>query len=146
VWFDVSIIHNLLKETQMTNLQIEPPDELEQETAFGTIILRVGTTFLCVLFGLLLVLLGYMFAILMNFDLEVFNTHTSIYFSVSIAIWIMIGLFTPFAAIQRLFEQFKGVTSGRILVFILVIGTFILLYWYIITIATQLLASIFGVE
>jgi hypothetical protein len=136
----------LLKGTHMTDLQIEPPEESEQETLFGTIFLRLGAVFLSALLGFALILLGYMFAILMNLELEEFNTHTSIYFFVSIAIWFLIGLFTPFARIQRFFEELKGVTAVRVLVFVLVIGTFVILHWYVITIATELLVSVFGGE
>jgi hypothetical protein len=135
-----------MKGKHMADLQIEPPEESEQESLFGTIFLRVGTTFLCALLGLLLVLLGYMVAILMNLDLTEFNANASIYFSVSIAIWIIVGLTTPFALIQRLFEELKGVTFGRVIVFVLVVGTFVILHWYIITIATELLVSVFGTE
>jgi hypothetical protein len=130
----------------MADLQIEPPEESEQETLFGTIFLRLGATFLCVLLGLLLVLLGYMFTVIMDLSYGEFNAYPSVYFSVSIVLWIIIGLFTPFAIIQRLFEELKGVTVGRIIVFVLIIGTFVILHWYIITIATELLVSIFGTE
>ncbi|MGA3287420.1 MAG: hypothetical protein ABSD46_08335 [Bacteroidota bacterium] len=130
----------------MADLQIEPPEEPEQLTSFGTKFLRFGATFLCALLGLLLILLGYMVAILMHLDLEEFNAYPSIYFSVSIVIWILIGLFTPFALFQRFFEELKGVTVGRVVVFALVIGTSVLVHWYVITFATQLLVSVFGGE
>jgi hypothetical protein len=130
----------------MTDLQIEPPEESEQESTFGTIFLRFGATFLSALFGFALIILGYIFAIFLNLDLEEFNTYTAVYFSVSIAIWILIGLFTPFALFQRAFDEFKGITFGRAIVIILVIGTFVILHWYIITIVTELLVSIFGTE
>jgi hypothetical protein len=130
----------------MADLPIEPPEESEQETLFGTILLRVGAMFLSALLGFVLILLGYMFAIVMNLELDEFNAYTSVYFSISVAIWIMIGLFTPFARIQRFFEELKGVTFGRIIVFILVIGTFVIVHWYVITIATELLVSVFGGE
>jgi hypothetical protein len=130
----------------MADLPIEPPEESEQESSFGTKFLRFGATFLCALLGLLLVFFGYMVAILMNLDLTEFNANASIYFSVSIAIWIIVGLFTPFALFQRVFEELKGVTFGRVIVFALVIGTFVIVHWYVITIATQLLVSVFGTE
>jgi hypothetical protein len=130
----------------MADLQIEPPEESEQLTSIGTKFLRFGAVFLCALLGLLLVFLGYMVAILMNLDLAEFNAYTSIYFCVSIAIWVLIGLFSPFALFQRFFEELKNVSAVRIIIFALVIGTFVILHWYIITITTQLIASIFGGE
>ncbi len=130
----------------MADLQIEPPEEPEQLTSIGTKFLRFGATFLCALLGLLLVLLGYMVAILMHLELAEFNAYTSIYFSVSIVLWVLIGLFTPFALFQRFFEELKGVTAVRVVVFALVIGTFVIVHWYVITIATQLLVSVFGIE
>jgi hypothetical protein len=128
----------------MADLQIEPPEESEQESSFGTIFLRFGAAFLCALLSLLLVFFGYMIAILMKLDLEEFNTHTSVFFIVSVAIWIIIGLCTPFALFQRVFEELKGVTVGRVIVFVLVIGTFVIVHWYVITISTELLVSVFG--
>ena len=130
----------------MADLQIEPPEEPEQLTSFGAKFLRFGAAFLCALFGLLLVLLGYMVAILMHLELAEFNAYASIYFSVSIMIWIMIGLFMPFALFQRVFEVLRGVTVGRVIVFVLVIGTFVIVHWYVITIVTKLLVSVFGGE
>ena len=130
----------------MADLQIEPPEEPEQLTSFGTKFLRFGATFLCALLGLLLVLLGYMVAILFHLDLEEFNAYPFIYFSVSIVLWALIGLFTPFDLFQRFFEELKGVTAARVVVFALVIGTFVIVHWYVITIATQLIVSVFGIE
>jgi hypothetical protein len=130
----------------MADLHIEPPEESEQLTSFGTKFLRFGAAFLCALLGLLLVFLGYMVAILMDFNLEEFIAHASIFFIVSIVTWILIGLFTPFALFQRFFEELKGVTAVRVIVFALVIGIFVIVHWYIITIATQLLVSVFGIE
>lgn len=130
----------------MADLHIDPPEESEQLTSFGTKFLRFGAAFLCALLGLLLVLLGYMVAILMHLELAEFNAYTSIYFSVSIVLWVLIGLFTPFALFQRFFEELKGVTAVRVVVFALVIGTFVIVHWYVITIATQLLVSVFGIE
>jgi uncharacterized RDD family membrane protein YckC len=101
----------------MADLQIEPPEESEHESSFGTIFLRFGATFLCALLGLLLVFLGYMVAIIINLDLVEFNAYPSIYFSVSIVIWILIGLLMPFALFQRIFEELKGVTVMRVIVF-----------------------------
>jgi hypothetical protein len=135
-----------MKAKHMADLQIEPPEEPEQLTSIGTKFLRFGATFLCALLGLLLVLLGYMVAILMHLELAEFNAYTSIYFSVSIVLWVLIGLFTPFALFQRFFEELKGVTAVRVVVFALVIGTFVIVHWYVITIATQLLVSVFGIE
>ncbi len=130
----------------MADLQIEPPEESEQETLFGTIFLRLGAVFLSTLLGFALVLLGYMFSVVMDLDLEEFNGHISIFFFVSIVIWFLIGLLTPFTLFQRFFEELKGVTFGRVIVFILVMGIFVILHWYLITIVTQLLVSVFGGE
>jgi len=113
----------------MAALQIEPPEDSEQLTSFGTKFLRFGATFLCALLGLLLVFFGYMFAILIHLELAEFNAYTSIYFSVSIVLWVLIGLFTPFALFQRFFEELKGVTAVRVIVFALVIGTFVIVHW-----------------
>jgi hypothetical protein len=128
----------------MADLQIEPPEESEQETSFGTILLRFGAAFLCSLFGLLSALLGYGFALFLDLELGNFNNYTSIYFSTTLALWILIGLTTPFAYFTKLFEAFKGMTAGRAVVFILVIGAFIMLHWYILSSVTELFVSIFG--
>jgi len=130
----------------MADLPIEPPDESEQESIFGTIVLRFGTAFLCALFGLISALLGYGFALFLDLELGKFNTYTSVYFSITLALWILIGLTTPFAYFTRFFESFKGMTAGRAVVFILVIGAFVMLHWYMLSFVTELIVSIFGVE
>ncbi len=76
----------------MADLPIEPLEEPEEESSFGKNFLRVAAVFLSTLFGFLLVLLGYIAAIFMSLDLEKFNDHASIYFSVSIVLWIIAGL------------------------------------------------------
>ena len=130
----------------MADLQIEPPDESEQESIFGTIVLRFGTAFLCALFGLISALLGYGFALFLDLELGKFNTYTSVYFSITLALWILIGLTTPFAYFIRFFESFKGMTAGRAVVFILAIGAFVMLHWYMLSFVTELVVSIFGIE
>jgi hypothetical protein len=130
----------------MADLPIEPPDESEQESIFGTIVLRFGTAFLCALFGLISALLGYGFALFLDLELGKFNTYTSVYFSITLALWILIGLTTPFAYFIRFFESFKGMTAGRAVVFILAIGAFVMLHWYMLSFVTELVVSIFGIE
>jgi hypothetical protein len=130
----------------MTDLQIEPTEESEQESSFGTIFLRFGAAFLCALLGLISALLGYGFALFLDLELGNFNTYTSVYFSITLVLWILIGLTTPFAYFTRFFETFKGMTAGRAVVFILVFGTFVILHWYMLSFATELFVSIFGTE
>ncbi|MGD1044193.1 MAG: hypothetical protein ABR936_02570 [Bacteroidota bacterium] len=128
----------------MADLQIEPPDESEQESIFETIILRFGAAFLCSLFGLISALLGYGFALSIDLELEKFNTYTSVYFSITLVLWILIGLTTPFSSFKRFFESFKGMTAGRAVVILLGIGAFIVLHWYVLSFATELFVSVFG--
>jgi hypothetical protein len=130
----------------MADLQIKPPDEPEEESLFGTIFLRVGATFLCLILGLLFILFGYMIAIYKDLDLEEFNAYPSVYFSVTTLLWILIGIFTPFTLFQRVFEELKGMSFVRVIAFILIVGALIILHWYLITIMTYLLVSIFGAE
>jgi|WetSurMetagenome_2_1015567.scaffolds.fasta_scaffold35338_3 hypothetical protein len=130
----------------MEDLHIEPPEEQEQETVFGTVLLRVGTTFLSVFFGFACILLGYMLANVLDLDLREFDANAAVYFSASLVIWIMIGIFTPFTLFQRFFDELKGVSIGRVIAFFLIIGVFIFLHWYIITFITQVLVSIFSAE
>jgi hypothetical protein len=130
----------------MADLQIEPPEESEQESLFGKIFLRVGAVFLSALLGFALVILGYMIAIVMDLDLSVFIAYTSHYFVVSIVVWILIGSLTPLDYFQRIFEELKGVTAGRVVVFLLAIGTFVIVYWYLISFLIEILVSAFGTE
>jgi hypothetical protein len=130
----------------MEDLQIEPPDESEQESASGKLFLRIGATFLCMLLGLALVLLGYGLAIFFDLDLEIFNANPSVYFILSLVIWILIGLLMPFTYYTRFFEIFKGMNAGRAVVFILAIGVFIMLHWYILSFATEMVVSVLGIE
>ena len=128
----------------MADLQIEPPEEPEQEPISVTIFLRFGAAFLCALFGLISAILGYGSALFLDLDLEKFDTHTSAYFSITFIIWILIGLATPFTYFIQFFEAFKGMTAGRAVVFILMLGTFIMLHWYILSFTTELFVLVFG--
>jgi hypothetical protein len=130
----------------MEDLKIEPPDESEQESSSGILVLRFGAAFLCSLFGLMSALLGYGFGLFLELDLENFNAHTSLYFSMTLILWVLIGLITPFPYFERFFETFKGMTAGRGVVFILAFGAFIMLHWYILSFATELIVLVFGIE
>jgi hypothetical protein len=130
----------------MPNLPIDPLRKSEQVSVFETIFLRSVVTFLSALFGFVLVLLGYTYTVIFDLDSEEFSKYTFVFFSISLAIWITIGLITPYAQFQGFFEELRGLTFERIIVFIVVFGTFILLYWYIITIAAEVIVSIFGIE
>jgi hypothetical protein len=130
----------------MEELQIEPPVEPEQESASGKLFLRIGATFLCMLLSLALVLLGYAFALFFDLDLEIFTANPSVYFIISLVLWILIGLTMPFAYYTRFFETLKGMTVGRVVVFILIIGTFVMLHWYLLSFATEIAVSVFGGE
>jgi hypothetical protein len=130
----------------MSDLQMEPPDESEQTSSSEKILLRIGATFLCVMFGFVLVLIGYLCAITFDFNLSVFVENTGTCLFVCLAIWIMIGLLTPFYLFQRFFERLSGITVEKIIVFVVVFGTLVILHWYVVTLATELLISIFGAE
>jgi len=128
----------------MADLPIEPPEESEQESLYGTLFLRFGAAFLCALFGLMSALLGYGFALFLDLELENFNTNTSIYFSITFVLWILIGLTTPFAYFTKFFEAFEGMTAGRAVIIFLALGTFVILHWYMLSFVTELFVWIFG--
>jgi hypothetical protein len=130
----------------MSDLQIEPLEEPEQDSLFGTVVLRFIVAFICALLGFGFVLVGYAVALYLDIDVTEFGVSTSAYFIVSIVIWIMIGLSTPFKSMSRVFEEFKGVSAVRIAVFILVFAFFVLLYWYLITFIVSIIMSVIGVE
>jgi hypothetical protein len=128
----------------MADLQIEPPDESEEESKYVTILLRFGAAFLCSLFGLISAILGYGFALFLDLDLEKFNSHTSAYFSLTFILWILIGVTTPFTYFIQFFEAFKGMSAGRAVVFILIAGTFLMVHWYLLSLTTELFVWVFG--
>lgn len=130
----------------MADLQIEPPDESEQESLFGKIVLRSAVVFLCVLAGFVLVLMGYAYAIFLDLSLEGFNTYTLAYFMTSLFIWVLVGLFIPYSFVQEFFESLKGITIGRVIGFFVFIGVFVLLYWYLISYTAEFIVSIFSGE
>ncbi len=123
----------------MEELKIEPPDESEQETPFGKVFLRFGAAFLCAIIGLALILLGYLLAIVLELDLEVFNTYTATCFLASIVLWILIGLLTPLVLFQRFFEAIREISAVRVIVTIIVFISLIFLNWFLINIVAEML-------
>jgi len=130
----------------MTDIQVEPPEESEQESSFGTAVLRFVVVLLCVFIGFALVILGYAAALFLDLTLEEFNTHMLTYFSISLIIWILIGLFVPKEYVQKFFEAFKDLSAVRVIAIILIVGTFVILHWYILTAITQGAIAVFAGE
>jgi hypothetical protein len=128
----------------MSDLQNDPQEEQEQETIFGTIILKIIVTFLCGLLGFAFVIAGYAAAILLKLDRVEFSAFTSSYFIISVGIWVVIGLCTPFTVISRLFESMKGMTPVGVVIIILVFAVFVFLYWFLITYSVSFIISVFG--
>jgi hypothetical protein len=130
----------------MADLQIDPMEEPEEESLFGTIFLRSIVVFICALLGFGLVLVGYAVALYLEIDVTEFGASTWSYFIVSLTIWIVIGLTTPFRSMSRFFEEFKGISAIRVVVFILALAVFVLLYWYLLTVIVSIIMSVFGGE
>jgi len=65
---------------------------------------------------------------------------------VSIAIWILIGLITPFRSIRRVFEELKDMVIEHVVYFIIAVVVFVLIYWFMITFIVSRIVSIIGVE
>jgi vacuolar-type H+-ATPase subunit I/STV1 len=65
---------------------------------------------------------------------------------VSIAIWILIGLATPFRSMRRVFEELKGMVIEHVVIFIIAVVVFVFIYWFIITFIVSMIISVFGVE
>ncbi|MBN1398637.1 MAG: hypothetical protein JXA06_11455 [Bacteroidetes bacterium] len=127
----------------MDNLQMKVPEDSEQESASGKLFLRFAATLLCIIIGFTLMLMGYMFAITFELDLQVFLDYASICFLVCVIIWVLIGLLAPFDLFQRFFESLKGVTIERLIVFIVILGIATVLHWYLVTITAKILVAIF---
>jgi len=124
----------------MEDLKIIPPEESEQETSFGKIFLRIGAVFLCTIVSIALILLGYLAAIILNLDLEIFNTYTGTCFLASIVIWMLIGLLTPFILFQRFLEEIREVTAVRVIVSIAAFISLVFLNWYVANILAEMIA------
>jgi hypothetical protein len=130
----------------MPNVSIDTPKKPEQVSAFETYVLRFVATFLCALFGFVLVILGYGFVSFFEFDSEEFSKYTFVYFSISLAIWIVIGLVTPYVYFRGFFEELRGSTFERTAAFIAAFGIFVILYWYVLTFLAGVIVSVFGIE
>ena len=127
----------------MDNFQMKVPEDSEQESTSGKMFLRFAAILLCVIIGFALMLLGYMFAITFDLDLQVFLNYASTCFFVCVIIWALVGLLAPFDLFQRFFESLKGVTIERLIVFIVILGTATVMHWYLVTITTKILVTIF---
>ena len=116
----------------MPDLQIDPEEEPEQEL-FGIILYRIVVIFLSALLGFVLIPLGYIVISFFGFDITEFETSSSTFFIVSLAIWMLFGLCTPFMSLKRLFEDLKGMMVDHAVVFIIAVVVFVFIYWFLIT-------------
>ena len=127
----------------MVDIQIDPQENQEQQSQFEKVFLRIGTVFLCGLMSLILVLLGYAIAIFLELDLAAFNNYTATYFTTSFIIWALIGLFVPMRLYQQFFGSLHGSNAARGLAYFLVFAVFVFVYWFILSFAAEIIASIF---
>jgi hypothetical protein len=65
---------------------------------------------------------------------------------VSLAIWILIGLITPFRSLRRVFEELKGLMMEHVVIFIMAVIVFVLVYWFFISFVVSQIVSVIGVE
>jgi len=124
-----------------TNLPEEPRQELLE-----TILIKVIVTILCAILGFVLIPLGYIITSFLGIDISEFETSNATYFVVSTAIWILIGLITPFRSLRRVFEELKGMMIEYVVFFIIAVIVFTLIYWFIITLIVPMIISVFGIE
>jgi vacuolar-type H+-ATPase subunit I/STV1 len=129
----------------MSALPTDPPQNPEHEL-FETLLSKFIVTFLFAILGFVLVLLAYVIPSTFDFDETVFETSSSTYFTVSIAIWMLIGLTTPFISLRRVFEELKGIMIQHVVIFITAVVVFVFIYWFIITFIVSTIVSIFGIE
>ena len=116
----------------MSDLKIDPEEEPEQEL-FGIILYRIVVIFLSALLGFVLIPLGYIVISFFGFDITEFESSSSAYFIISLAIWILFGLCTPFMSLKRLFEDLKGMMVDHAVVFIIAVVIFVFIYWFLIS-------------
>ena len=109
----------LLKGINMSDLQLTRRKSKNKSHKFGILVLRFIVTFLCTLIGFAFVLAGYDVAILLDINRREFSALTSAYFIISMGIWVIIGLSTPFTSISRVFEELRGMSSVHIVIFFL---------------------------
>jgi hypothetical protein len=128
----------------MSDLPKDTLEEPEQEL-LGIILYRFVVTFLSVLLGFVLIPIGYFVISFFDVDVTEFETSDTIYFIVSTAIWMLIGLITPFRSIKRLFEDFKSILTEHVVIFIIAVVVFVFIYWFLITIIVSIITSILNI-
>ena len=128
----------------MSDLQIGPTQDPEQDL-IGTILSRFIVSFLSAIFGFVLIPLGYIIISFLGIDISEFEASSSAYFVVSVAIWLLIGLATPFRSMRRVFEELKGMMIEHAVLFIIAVVVFVFIYWFIITFIVSTIDSIFGI-
>lgn len=129
----------------MPNLQINPQEEPEQEL-YEIILYRFVVALLSALLGFILIPLGYFVISFFDVDVTEFEASDSVYFILSTAIWILIGIITPFRSMKRLFEDLKGILTDHVVIFIIAVVVFVFVYWFLITILVSIIMSVFGTE
>lgn len=129
----------------MSDLPKDPLEEPEQEL-LGIILYRFVVTFLSVLLGFVLIPIGYLVISFLDVDVTEFETSDTIYFIVSTAIWMLIGLITPFRSIKRLFEDLKSIFTEHVVISIVAVVVFVFIYWFLITIIVSIITSILSIE
>jgi len=139
-------ISSLSKGIHMSNVSKDPAKKPEQIALLETLFVRFVITSLSAFVGFILVLLGYGFISFFDLDSEEFSKYPFVYFGISIALWIMIGLVNPYAYFKSFIEELRGSTVERIIVFIVVPAIFVILYWYILTFLEGTIVSVFGIE
>lgn len=102
----------------MPELNIEPDDENQEQTPAITIALRVGATLLGAFIGFASFIGAYLSIVVIDSELVGLEEYVMVRFAISIILWTLLGLFTPFHVITQtfgfIFEFLQGSSgSGR---------------------------------
>jgi hypothetical protein len=133
----------------MPNPRQNPFGDSARESLIVTIILRTGFILLGSFISVLLFVLAHALTTYIFGKTELFDEYSSEYLLLSIACGGGVGLFLPFESLGRIFELLINALTARrqavalrAAIFLVGFLTFIILYWYFLTIAIAIGAAV----
>ena len=125
-------------------------DEEDEQSVLSKILLRAGLAAMMAVFGFALVILGYAYALIVVKQALEFSAYPGLYFLISVFLWIVIGLVAPAGRMAKMIDAVRSLMGstgasafGRFLLYFLLFGVLVILYWYFLTFCVMGAATVF---
>jgi hypothetical protein len=137
----------------LPEIHIEPEAQNQHRSLRATIALRIGATILGVFLGFAFYIGSYLDIIIVDSELLGLQEYIITRLSISVLLWTLLGLLTPFRTITQTFKLLyeilqgssgKAISLSRLIILLAVLLILLFLYWFILGFIAEITGPIFS--